>query len=314
MAQSGKKNLAFFQSLRKEMTAKAKAAGKTDVPNLQESVVEVHMHDGTKKKAELPPRHGRGKDVKRVRAVLLGTGSASGAGSANGEKGSESGLIELPEISVRKDISITFPDTIVNSIDGMDADDIVRTMVEFGSKALVLSCCVGSLYKREVKKGGRERVEELQRKVDKLEEEKATLEKAKESWDAERKRLTTWRVRCLDSEEKLNKRIGELEEYYDDLKEKYDRAVGELDDLKNSIIQEHINGFEKGLRQAAFFHGKIDVTDVKFDVNKDVIDGRLVNQDVDSDGEEAEAGVEEKAAEEVNKAVDAGEVAPDAAE
>ncbi|QCE14637.1 hypothetical protein DEO72_LG11g1640 [Vigna unguiculata] len=39
MAQSGKNNLALFQSLRKEMAAKAKAAGKTDVPNLQESVV-----------------------------------------------------------------------------------------------------------------------------------------------------------------------------------------------------------------------------------------------------------------------------------
>ena len=87
-----------------------------------------------------------------------------------------------------------------------------------------------------------------------------------------------------------------MEEDYDDLKEKYDRAIGELDDLKNSIIQEHINGFEKGLRQAAFFHGGIDVTDVKFDVNKDVIDGRLVNEDVDSDREEAEVGVEEKAA------------------
>ena len=38
-----------------------------------------------------------------------------------------------------------------------------------------------SLYKREVKEGGRERVKELQGKVDKLEEEKAALEKAKES-------------------------------------------------------------------------------------------------------------------------------------
>jgi len=214
------------------MAVKAKAAGKTDVPNLQESVVEVHVHGGTKRKAELPPRPGKGKDVKKVRAALLGTGSSSG------EKGSEAGLIELPEISVRKDILITLPDTIVNSIDNMDAEHIVRTMVEFGSKALVLSRRVGSLYRREVKEGGRERVEELQGKVDKLEEEKAALEKAKEDWEAERKRLVTWRVRCLDSEEKLNKRIGELEEDYDDLKDKYDGAVGELDDLKNIIIQE----------------------------------------------------------------------------
>ncbi|QCD89528.1 hypothetical protein DEO72_LG4g474 [Vigna unguiculata] len=45
---SRKKNLTIFQTLRKEMAAKAKAAGKTDVPNLQESVVEVHVHAGRK--------------------------------------------------------------------------------------------------------------------------------------------------------------------------------------------------------------------------------------------------------------------------
>jgi len=125
------------------MAAKAKAAGKADVPNLQESVVEVHVHGGTKRKAELPPQPGKGKDVKKIRAALLGT--ASGAGSASGEKFPEAGLIELPEISVRKDISIDLPDIVVNSIDNMEVDHIVRTMVEFGSKALVLSRCVGSL-------------------------------------------------------------------------------------------------------------------------------------------------------------------------
>ncbi|QCE14410.1 hypothetical protein DEO72_LG11g1410 [Vigna unguiculata] len=92
MAQSGKKNLAFFQTLRKEMAAKAKAAGKTDVPNLQEFVVEVHVHGGTQRKAELPPRPGKGKDVKKIRTALLETGSVSGAGSASGEKGPESSL------------------------------------------------------------------------------------------------------------------------------------------------------------------------------------------------------------------------------
>ncbi|QCD87356.1 hypothetical protein DEO72_LG3g1890 [Vigna unguiculata] len=110
IAQSGKKNLALFQSLRKEMAAKAKEAGKVDVPNLQESVVEVHVHGGTKRRAELPPRPGKGKDVKKIRAAILG--SASGAGSASGERLPEAGLIELPEISVRKDISINLPDTV----------------------------------------------------------------------------------------------------------------------------------------------------------------------------------------------------------
>ncbi|QCE04571.1 hypothetical protein DEO72_LG8g2607 [Vigna unguiculata] len=120
MVQSGKKNLALFQSLRKEMATKAKAVGKTDVPNLQESVVEVHVHGGMKRKAELPPHPDKGKEVKKVRAALLGAVSASRAGSASEVKGPESGLIELPEISVRKYIAINLPDTIINSIDGME--------------------------------------------------------------------------------------------------------------------------------------------------------------------------------------------------
>ena len=122
--------------------------------------------------------------------------------------------------------------------------------------------------------------------------------------------MATWKVRCLDLEGKLNKRIGELEEDYDELKEKYDGAVGELDDLKNCIIQEHINGFEKGLRQAAFFHQDVEITDLKFDVNKDIIDGKFVKEDESSADEEAE----EKAVEEEKGTGDAEEVALDAAE
>ena len=295
MAQSGKKNLALFQALRKEMAAKAKEAGKTDVPNLQESVVEVHVHGSTKRKAELPPRPERAKDVKKVRAAILG--SSSGAGSASGEKLPEAGLIELPEISIRKDIAINLPDTVVNSIDNMEVDHIVRTMVEFGSKALVLGRRVGSLYRREVKEAT-----ELQGKVDKLVEEKAALEKEREGWEAERKRLASWKVRCLDSEEKLNKRVGELEEDYDDLKDKYEGAVGELDDLKNSVIQEHINDFEKGLRQAAFFYKDVDALDSRFDVDKDVIGGKLVGED--EGGEEEVGGEATEAEKEADATVD----------
>jgi len=210
-------------------------------------------------------------------------------------------LIELSEISIRKDIAINLPDTIINSIDGMEADHIVRTMVEFGSKALILSRRVGSLYWREVNEGGREKVEELQGKVDKFEEERAAWKKEREGWEEERKRLTTWKVRCLDSEGKLNKKIGELKEDYDELKDKYDGVVGELDYLKNCIIQEHINGFENGLRQAAFFYQGVDAAYSKFDVNKDVVDGKFVKEDEIS----SDDGAENDAAEEENEAVEA---------
>jgi len=77
----------------------------------------------------------------------------------------------------------------------------------------------------------------------------------------------------LDSEGKLNKKIEDLEADYDDLKEKYDGVAVEFDDLKGCIIEEHINGFQKGLRQAAFFYQDVDAADSRFDVNKDVVDG-----------------------------------------
>jgi len=48
-----------------------------------------------------------------------------------------------------------------------------------------------------------------------------------------------------------------------------------LKDLKGHIIQEHINGFQKGLQQTTFFHKDIDASDGKFDVTKDVVMGSL---------------------------------------
>jgi len=142
-------------------------------------------------------------------------------------------------------------------------------------------------------------VEELQGKVDKFAKERAAWKKERESWKEERKRLGTWKVRCLDSEGKLNKRITDLEANYDELKEKYEGAEGELDDLKGCIIQEHINGFQKGLRQAAFFHQDVDATDSRFDVNKDAVDGQLIDEVESSPEREAEKGAaeEEKEAE-----------------
>jgi len=94
MAQMGKKNLTLFQTLRKEKAVRARAAGNTEVPNLQESLVDVHVHGGTKRKAELPVRPSRGKDVKKVCAFLLRATSC-------GTKGPEVRLIVLLETVVR---------------------------------------------------------------------------------------------------------------------------------------------------------------------------------------------------------------------
>ena len=90
-----------------------------------------------------------------MQATLLGPGSSSGA------KGPEAGLIQLPETTIRKDIEINMPETLINSIDSIELNHLVRTMVEFSSKELILGLRVGSLYQRELKERNRDKVEEL---------------------------------------------------------------------------------------------------------------------------------------------------------
>jgi len=60
--------------------------------------------------------------------------------------------------------------------------------------------------------------------------------------------LGSWKVRCLDSEKNLNENIADMETDYDELKEKNDGLESELEDLKGHTIQEHMNGFHKGLQ------------------------------------------------------------------
>jgi len=208
-------------------------------------------------------------------------------GSSSGAKGPEAALIELPETVMRQDIEINVPEELINSIDSMKPNALVKAMVEFSSKALILGRRVGSLYQRELKEGNRDKLEELQGCVNKFAEEKESWEKEREEWKEEKKRLTTWKVRCLDSKEKLKGQIADLEVDYDELKEKHDDLEVELEDLKSCVIQEHINKFQKGLRQASFFDKDVDVNDVKFDVNKDMVDGMVMDEVESSPKEDA---------------------------
>jgi len=142
-----------------------------------------------------------------------------------------------------KDIEINLSETLVNSIDNMESNAMVKAMVEFSSKALILGRRVGSILQRELKDRSRSKVDELQSPVDKHVEEKAAWEKERKEWLEEKKRLGTWKVRYLDSEKKLKGRVANLGADYDELEEKHDGLEVELKDLKGCIIQEHINGF-----------------------------------------------------------------------
>ena len=88
-------------------------------------------------------------------------------------------------------------------------------------------------------------------------------------------------------------RIADLEANYDEMKEKHDELEMEMEDLKSCIIQEHINGFQKGLRQAVFFYKNVDGNGARFDVNKDVVDGVLVEEAESSPEGDARKGAED---------------------
>ena len=93
--------------------------------------------------------------MKKVRAALMGPRSSSEG------KGLEAGLIELPETTVRKDIEINMSESLIDSIDNIEPNALVKAMVELSNKMLILGRRVGSLYQRELKEGSRARKERL---------------------------------------------------------------------------------------------------------------------------------------------------------
>jgi len=88
---------------------------------------------------------------------------------------------------------------MVTFMDNMEPTAMIKTMLEFNSKALILGRKVGTLLHKELKEGGRAKVEELQEELKaqatKYEEEKAACEEERKEWLLERKHLGTWKVR-----------------------------------------------------------------------------------------------------------------------
>jgi len=71
--------------------------------------------------------------------VLLGKESTSGT------KKPKASLIELPETTVRCDIEIHLPESVVSYMDNMEPNAMVKTLLEFNNKALILGRRVGTL-------------------------------------------------------------------------------------------------------------------------------------------------------------------------
>ncbi|QCE03683.1 hypothetical protein DEO72_LG8g1708 [Vigna unguiculata] len=105
----------------------------------------------------------------------------------------------------------------------MEPSAMVKAMVEFNSKALILGRRVGSLLQKEIKEGGKDKLEQVNEELKmlqtKYDEHKASSGREKEELVVEKKQLGSWKVRCLDSEKKMKERIKDLEANNDELRE-----------------------------------------------------------------------------------------------
>ncbi|QCD97125.1 hypothetical protein DEO72_LG6g1835 [Vigna unguiculata] len=136
------------------------------------------------------------------------------------------------ESTVRYDIEISLDEVVLSSLDNMELNALVRAMVEFNSKTLILGRRVGSMLQKEVKEGGKAKVEQVSEEMKalqaKYEKEKAVWDKEREELVAEKKRLGSWKVKCMDSEKKIKEKIKDTEVDNDDLNEKYQGLEVEL--------------------------------------------------------------------------------------
>ena len=56
-----------------------------------------------------------------------------------------------------------------------------------------------------------------------------------------------------------------------------EEAASEVFGLQQAMYNEHVNGFQKALRQAEFLYWEVSVTDCRFNVNLDVYDDRMLD-------------------------------------
>ncbi|QCD82438.1 hypothetical protein DEO72_LG2g2776 [Vigna unguiculata] len=56
-----------------------------------------------------------------------------------------------------------------------------------------------------------------------------------------------------------------------------EEAASEIFSLQQAVYSEHVNGFQKALRQADFLYREVSVSDCRFNMNLDVYDNRMLD-------------------------------------
>jgi len=254
----------LFAKIRDQMANAAKGVGQSQATNLVGPVVDTYRAPVAKRPAPSKMK-GVGKDRKRLRA-LAKTGGVGSSGLGNPDLGG----FEKVKIQMRKGVELKLSDEEV-----ADLGLTMRAMSEYLARGMVLSRRVATLLQEELAAGDKK----------KLAEEVAALKVQRDreqvAWADEKMRLEVEVKKLKGSvvglEKKLKAKQMELDGVNATKEAAAEEAASEVFGLQQAVYNEHVNGFQKALRQAEFLYREVSVTDCRFNVNLDVYDDRMLD-------------------------------------
>jgi len=254
----------LFAKIRDQMANAAKGVGQSQATNLVGPVVDTYRAPVAKRPAPSKMK-GVGKDRKRLRA-LAKTGGVGSSGLGNPDLGG----FEKVKIQMRKGVELKLSDEEV-----ADPGLTMRAMSEYLARGMVLSRRVATLLQEELAAGDKK----------KLAEEVAALKVQRDreqvAWADEKMRLEVEVKKLKGSvvglEKKLKAKQMELDGVNATKEAAAEEAASEVFGLQQAVYNEHVNGFQKALRQAEFLYREVSVTDCRFNVNLDVYDDRMLD-------------------------------------
>ena len=259
----------LFAKIRDKMGNAAKAEGQSQAPNLVGPVVDVY-HPPTAKRPAPSKMKGVGKDRKRLRA-LAKTGGVGSSGSSNPDLGG----FEKSKIQMRKGVEIKLSDPEVGVVEAADPRLVMRALNEYMARGLVLSRRVTTMLQEELSVGDKKKL------VEEVASLKMLRESDQQSWAEEKKKLEAevkkLKLSLTGAEKRLKAKQEEVDEIVAAKEAAAEEAAGEIFSLQQAVYSEHVNGFQKALRQADFLYKEVSVSDCRFNVNLDVYDNRMLD-------------------------------------
>ena len=259
----------LFAKIRDKMANAAKGEGQSQAPNLAGPVVDTYRPPIAKRPAPSKMK-GVGKDHKRLKA-LAKTGGVGLSGSSNLDLGG----FEKAKIQMRKGLELKLSDEEVAVVEAADPGLTMRAMSEYLTRGMVLSRRVATLLQEELAAGEKKKLaEEVAALKAQRDREQVAWADEKLKLEAEVKRL---KGSVVGLEKKLKAKQVELDGVNAAKDAAAEEAAGEVFGLQHAVYDEHVNGFQKALRQAEFLYREVSVTDCHFNVNLYVYENRMLD-------------------------------------